>query len=160
MKQLILVRHAKSSWDLPVTDHERPLIEKGILAIQKVANHSKKILPNKFSIWSSTAKRTKNTAEIFCKTLNFEIEIIEFKSSLYTFSEVELTKIIQLCPNNIDNLIVFGHNNAITNFVNKFGNKLIYNVPTAGLVMFTFEETNWKNIQKGKIGHTLFPKEL
>ena len=30
MKSLILVRHAKSSWDFGVTDKQRPLEEKGI----------------------------------------------------------------------------------------------------------------------------------
>lgn len=160
MKNLILIRHAKSSWNLPVLDYDRPLIEKGILAIEKVAKQSRKILPEKFSVWSSTANRAKTTAELYCKANNIDLNSIEFKLELYTFSEIELEKAIKNCTNTIENLIVFGHNEAITNFVNKFGNKLIQNVPTAGFVFITFEEKNWKMITNGKILHTFFPKEI
>ncbi|WP_310557602.1 histidine phosphatase family protein [Flavobacterium sp.] len=160
MKSLILIRHAKSSWDLPVSDKDRELIDIGIESIKIVAKKAESILPSPYTIWSSSAKRASQTAHLFCKTLSIDDNVINFKDELYTFDEYDLAQIIKKCPDEIENLIVFGHNGALTDFVNKFGDKLIYNVPTAGLVFVKFEENTWSNIQKGKTIHTIFPKEI
>ena len=160
MKSLILVRHSKSSWDLPVLDIQRTLTEAGILNIQKVAIIAKEILPNKCIIWSSNAVRASQTALLFCKETLLDKNAIEFKDNLYTFDENQLEKEIKKCPNEVENLILFGHNEAITNFVNKFGDKYITNVPTAGFVYLQFEQNSWKDINKGKTIRTIFPKEI
>jgi len=59
-----------------------------------------------------------------------------------------------------DNLILFGHNEAITNFVNKFGDLYIENVPTSGVVALQFDSEDWGNISKGKTITTLFPSQF
>jgi phosphohistidine phosphatase len=56
--------------------------------------------------------------------------------------------------------MIFGHNSAITDFVNKFGDFFIENVPTSGLVVIEFETDFWKNITKGKIKKVILPKEI
>ena len=75
-----------------------------------------------------------------------------------------INKKIQLDIKNInnqhDNLILFCHNNAITDFVNKFGDTYIENVPTAGVVFLEFEQDDWNDIQNGKVVKTIFPKHL
>lgn len=160
MKTIILIRHAKSSWDVPVSDKDRELIPSGIESIKNVANMAKPILPEIFTIWSSTAKRAMQTANLFCETTSIAKENIIFKDNLYTFNANELLEIITKCDNKIDDLIIFGHNSAITDFVNHFGDKFIDNVPTAGLVFINFDESNWTNIKIGKIIKTIFPKEI
>ena len=160
MKSLILVRHSKSSWDLPVLDVQRALTKVGILNIKKVAVMAKENLPKKCTIWSSKAVRASQTALLFCKQTLLDINKIEFKDNLYTFDENQLEKEIKKCPNEVENLILFGHNEAITNFVNKFGDKYITNVPTAGFVQLQFEQNSWKDINKGKTIRTIFPKEI
>ncbi len=57
--------------------------------------------------------------------------------------------IIKGCSNSIDYLMVFGHNYAITDFVNKYGSIFIDNVPTAGVVSINFDIDNWSEIFKG-----------
>lgn len=160
MKSLILVRHAKSSWDFGVTDKQRPLEEKGILSIKKVAKEVDGILPENLLFWCSTAVRASETSKIFCETLNINVSNINFIDKLYTFDESQLESEIKKCDDSIENLILFGHNEAITNFVNKFGNKYIDNVPTAGFVYLQFEQSSWKNINGGKTLKTIFPKEI
>lgn len=160
MKSLILVRHAKSSWEMPVMDKQRSLTENGIISIQKVAQMALEFLPKKFVIWSSTAVRASQTALLFCETASIDQNKIAFKDSLYTFDDEQLEKEIKKCHNDVENLILFGHNEAITNFVNKFGNKFIMNVPTAGFVSIEFEQNSWENINKGKTVKTIFPKEI
>jgi phosphohistidine phosphatase len=160
MKSIILIRHAKSSWNEPVIDKERILTDKGIESIKKIAIKAKKYLPENFTIISSTANRASQTALLFCNQILIDENKIEFKDNLYTFDENQLEKEIKKCDNNIENLILFGHNEAITNFVNKFGDKYIINVPTAGFVYLQFEQNSWKDINKGKTIQTIFPKEI
>ena len=83
-----------------------------------------------------------------------------FKEELYTFDEKKLERIIKLCPNDYDNLILFGHNEAITNFVNKFGNIFIDNVSTSGFVNIIFDNNSWNEIEKGVTKKVIFPSDL
>jgi phosphohistidine phosphatase len=160
MKNLILIRHAKSSWDLPIQDYERDLTTKGIEKSYKVANFASKIIDNKALIWSSFAKRALKTAKIFVDVWNLSQEKIIIQQDLYTFNLEQLEEIVKSCPNEYNNLIIFGHNGAITDFVNKFGNVFIDNVPTSGLVSITFKADNWNTIKKGITDEIIFPRHL
>lgn len=160
MKNLILIRHAKSSWDAPLVDKDRPLSQRGINDAHLVASEVEEHLPKSYIVWSSTAKRAKNTAYIFAQNLSIPLETIVFKDDLYTFDAKNLEKVIKSCNNQFDNLILFGHNDAITNFVNTFGNHAVDNVPTSGFVSLSFQEDDWKDIRKGTIEKVLFPSEL
>lgn len=160
MKNLILIRHAKSSWEAPLKDIDRPLDQKGITDAHLVATNCLKFIPSHTVIWSSSAKRTQETAIIFAKTILYPIENIVFKEELYTFDENQLEKVIKSFTNSFENVILFGHNQAITNFVNKFGDIFISNVPTAGFVWLEFDTDGWEKIKIGKIKKTIFPKNL
>jgi phosphohistidine phosphatase len=160
MKQLFLIRHAKSSWTAPLNDFDRPLTNRGIQDAHVISSGIKNIIPKSFLVWSSAAKRAAETATIFAQNLSFPIDSIEFKNELYTFDHRKLEEIIKSCPNHCNHLIVFGHNEAITNFVNKFGNTFIDNVPTAGFVQLSFGTVNWSDISKGKTNNIVFPKDL
>src|SRR6185503_6845812 len=66
MKTLLLIRHAKSSWnDSSLTDFERPLNERGKHDAPAMAKkiHDRKVEIDLFV--SSPAKRAKKTAEFF-----------------------------------------------------------------------------------------------
>ncbi len=160
MKELLLIRHAKSSWGAPFHDIDRPLTSKGIQDAHLVSTQISNQIPKSFMVWSSIAKRASETAIIFAQNISFPIESIIFKEELYTFDERKLEQIIKLCPNDYDNLILFGHNEAITNFVNKFGNIFIDNVSTSGFVNIIFDNNSWKDIQKGVTKKVIFPSDL
>jgi phosphohistidine phosphatase len=160
MKNLILIRHAKSSWEAPLHDKDRPLTTNGMQSAHLVSSHINKDLPKTYTIWSSTAERAKETAIIFAQNINFPLESIIYKDDLYTFDERKLEKIIKLDSNGNDNIIIFGHNEAITNFVNKFGDVSIDNVPTAGFVHIEFDNDSWESITSGKTKKTVFPRDL
>lgn len=160
MKQLILVRHAKSSWEAPLRDIDRPLTNKGIQDAHLVSSYISNQIPKSFLIWSSSAKRASETAIIFAQNFSFPVESIIFKEELYTFDERKLEEIIKSCPNDYDNLILFGHNEAVTNFVNKFGNIFIDNVSTSGFVNIIFDTNSWRDIEKGVTKKVIFPSDL
>ncbi|MBW4362249.1 SixA phosphatase family protein [Flavobacterium taihuense] len=160
MKNLILIRHAKSSWEAPLHDKDRPLTSQGMQSAHLVSSHITKALPKTFSVWSSTAERAVETAMIFAQNINFPLESIIYKDELYTFDERKLEKVIKSYSNGYDSIIIFGHNEAITNFVNKFGDVYIDNVPTAGFVHIEFNNDSWDTISKGKTKKILFPRDL
>lgn len=160
MKNLILIRHAKSSWEAPLKDFDRPLMKKGILDAHEVSSNISKFLPKTYIMWSSTAARASETALIFAQNISYPIESIVYKDDLYTFDDKQLEKIIKSCDNSFESVILFGHNEAITNFVNKFGDVFIENVPTSGFVSLQFNVDSWNTINKGKTHKTIFPKDL
>lgn len=160
MKNLILIRHAKSSWDAPLIDKDRPLSRRGINDAHLVSTNVEEFLPDSYIVWSSTAQRAKNTAYIFAETLSIPQESIVFKDSLYTFDAKKLEAEIKTCDNQFDNLIVFGHNDAITTFVNTFGSQNVENVPTSGFVYLSFNVDSWQDIREGKTEKLLFPRDF
>ena len=160
MKNLILIRHSKSSWDVPIQDIDRSISRRGIRDAHLIASKTLKILPSSYIVWSSKAKRTQETAFIFSQYLSIPLETIHFSDDLYTFDSKNLEKSIKKCKNSFDSLILFGHNEAITKFVNKFGDLYIDNVPTSGVVAMQFETNDWKDLYKGKTIATLFPSQF
>lgn len=160
MKNLILIRHAKSSWDSPVNDIDRSLEKRGIDDAHLVSSNIQDFLPKAFTMYSSNAKRAAATAIIFAQNIHFPIENIFFDNELYTFDLKQLEKIIKSFEKSADNIILFGHNAAITDFVNKFGDVLIDNVPTSGLVSMSFDTDCWTKISKGKTNKIVNPKDL
>ena len=160
MKNLILVRHAKSSWEAPLKDIDRPLEQRGIKDAHLVATNCVDYVPPIFVMWSSTAKRASETALMFAQNILYPVESIVFKEELYTFDVNQLEKVVKSCSNFFENVILFGHNEAITNFVNKFGDIFIENVPTSGFVSLEFATDNWEKIAKGKTQKIIFPKKI
>lgn len=160
MKKIILIRHGKSSWDEPVTDHERHLTTKGVENSIKIALESIHFIDRNSLIWSSPAKRAFQTANIIVDNWKLPLSSVILKKDLYTFNGSDLERIVKSCTNDYDSLILFGHNNAITDFVNKFGDIFIDNVPTSGLVSIIFETNTWISLNKGKTNKILVPRDL
>lgn len=160
MKKIILVRHAKSSWEFNLEDYERPLSERGFNDASLV---SKELCNYKFQLdllISSGALRAKTTADIFISNLEIDKNICNVNHSLYDFSGQDLLQTIKSTNILVNNLMLFGHNHAITAFVNTYGNIFIENVPTCGVVILEFDIINWNEIKKGNTLKTIFPRDL
>jgi len=159
MKKLILVRHAKSSWEFNTEDHKRPLKSRGYRDAHLVFNELKgKIFPD--LIMSSDATRAKTTAELYATISNTNKDDIILNNMLYDFSGSNLVQVVKNCNNSVNVLMIFGHNNAITNFVNTYGDIIIDNVPTCGATIIEFYIDYWAHLNKGKTIKTLFPRDL
>lgn len=160
MKNLILIRHGKSGWDNPVSDKHRDLLPKGIDNSILVARSTREKVLDNAAFWSSAATRAHKTALIFLNEWNINPEKLVVKEALYTFDFKNLQQQITQCTDEYDTLIIFGHNNAITDFVNQFGSEYIENVATSGFVNLEFETNTWKNIKHGTTKHVVFAKHL
>lgn len=160
MKTLIVIRHAKSSWEFDVIDHERPLKKRGINDARLIATKLKSYNINPDKVLVSDATRTKLTAQIILPLLNIPDNKVVFEHKLYDFSGKDLVNVIKSCDDAVNTLMVFGHNHAITAFVNTYGDVFIDNVPTCGVVILKFNDDKWSKITLGKTAHTIFPRDL
>ena len=161
MKSLLLIRHGKSAWNNNLIDFERPISEEGINKSIKMAHKTCQLFDKESLIWVSASTRTTQTAKIFFSIWNVTIDTqVLYKNELYAFDCNTLEKLIKTCPNEFDKLILFGHNSAITDFVNKFGDIFIDNIPTSGFVSINFDTYDWQNIRKGRTEKIIFPRDI
>lgn len=147
--QLSLIRHAKSSWNLPLEDKLRPLNEVGIQRAIVMREHVQTIINDADYVFSSPAVRAHSTANLMLKGLPIMQNSFEIIPELYTFDVRQLETFVKKLPSSLSHVFLFGHNSAITDFVNKFGDRYIENVPTSGWVTIEFDCENWSQIQKG-----------
>lgn len=160
MKQLILIRHGKSSWDYQVSDKDRPLKEKGIADAQLVAGKFKELDVKIDFAYSSPANRAFHTGMIFLRTLPVALKNFRVEESLYDFSGDHVQNFVKTLNNAWNTVLIFGHNHALTTLANRWGNRYIENVPTAGLVHIVFDVQEWSNSTKGITKNSIFPKHL
>lgn len=160
MKTLIIVRHAKSSWEYPVDDKDRPLKLRGITDAHLVANDIKGKIQTPDVIFSSIANRALHTCAIFTRSLEYPFDKVIIKESMYDFGGSGLLATVKSCDDAVDTLMVFGHNHAITAVVNTYGSQYFDNVPTSGVVAIQFDTNSWDDISEGTTILKVFPKDL
>ncbi|MBU2994867.1 histidine phosphatase family protein [Cellulophaga baltica] len=160
MKTLILMRHGKSSWDLPVSDIDRALNERGVNDAHLVASEFIKTNLTIDALYSSPANRALHTSMIMLRSLDFPFSKFQIIKDLYDFSGESVMSFVKELNNDLNTVMIFGHNHAFTEIATTWGNYYIGNVPTAGLVKMNFDIDNWSEISKGKIETTIFPKQL
>lgn len=160
MKRLIFVRHGKSSWDSPVEDKERKLKERAYKDADHVISAFKAHLDFSLEVFSSPATRALTTAKLFKNQLDIEDQHFHVIPQLYTFDSDEVLQFIRNIDDGVNNVMLFGHNPAYTELVNRLGSLQTDNLPTTGLVSIIFEIESWKQIQKGETHLYLFPKNL
>lgn len=148
MKRLIILRHAKSSWDnADVSDYDRKLNKRGEKSADLMGEFLAAKQGNVDLILSSSAVRAFSTARIVAQMLNYNIEEIETTKKLYLAWVNDILKTIYSISDNTDSCILVGHNPGLTDLVNHFGVSLD-NLPTASVVCFEFEAQSWEDISR------------
>ncbi|MDX8392205.1 MAG: histidine phosphatase family protein [Mariprofundaceae bacterium] len=144
MKQLLLIRHAKSDWnDFNLTDFDRPLNERGQRDAPRMGARLKKtgIKPDIFL--SSPALRARSTAEFIAMSLTFPTAQIEWVNELYLASATGMMAIIRHTPDTFNTLALVAHNPGISDLAASLANINIGNIPTCGTVHLRCDSDNW-----------------
>jgi phosphohistidine phosphatase len=142
MKSILLIRHAKSSWDDPsISDFDRPLNDRGKKNAPEMAVrlHDRGIRLD--MLVSSPAKRAKQTAKAFQKIL--DVERLEFVDELYLAAPATFAKVIRELPGEVNSVAIFSHNPGITDFANSLSTTRIDNMPTASVFAINAAITDW-----------------
>ncbi|MGO9881684.1 MAG: SixA phosphatase family protein [Solirubrobacteraceae bacterium] len=108
-KHLLLLRHAKSSWDDPtLDDHERPLAPRGRKAARLIAAHLRDNHVQVSLVLCSSAQRARDTLELVQPPGQVLIE-----RGLYDASAQQLLERLRKVPDEHDAVMLVGHNPAI-----------------------------------------------
>lgn len=149
MKTLIIVRHAKSSWNsISQDDKERPLNDRGKRDAPEMAKRLKErnIKVDKFI--SSPAKRAKKTAKFFAEAYGVDKKDIVLTDELYDAAPVNFYHVVEGLKDVWDTVAIFSHNPGITSFVNSLTNVQIDNMPTCGVFAVNISGDKWADFKK------------
>ena len=151
MKELVILRHAKSNIEYLVDDIDRPLSTSGIERIKKISKKKRSFFKNTDIILSSPANRALHTAQLMMRELNYNYDKLIVDKILYTFYANDLIDYVHRLDNLWNKVVLVGHNPAFTDLVNHFTRKKIIHLRTAGLAKITFESNDWESLLKGEI---------
>ncbi len=144
MKELYLIRHAKSSWaDAQLKDIERPLNARGKHDAALMGRVLKERNERADIILCSPAKRSRKTAKKVAKQIAYDPKKIVVEPKIYESSAQTLLKLIRAQNDIYNTLFLVGHNPEL----NMFAYELVgfeQNIPTTGIVKIRFGCDTWK----------------
>jgi phosphohistidine phosphatase len=148
MKQLLLIRHAKSSWnDASINDMDRPLNDRGKKDASKMAE---RLLDKKIKIdgfYSSPAKRALATCKLFVKTYGKKEKNIIEVTELYEPRVENFFNVVKKADNDFDTITMFSHNPGITAFANQLTNVQVDDMPTCSIFAIKADIKKWNEFE-------------
>ncbi len=154
MKILLILRHAKSSWDHPgLRDHDRPLNPRGRRDAPRMGRFlvERDLVPER--IVSSTAVRARSTAELAAEEFDREVEI-EPTSDLYLASPDNYLDVVEAMGGAEARLMVVGHNPGITALVWHLTGDGEH-MPTAALAAVELDIDDWTELGSARRGRLI-----
>ncbi len=120
MKELVILRHAKSNRTYMVNDINRPLSQSGIERIQIKSYQKRDFFIDAEVIISSPAIRALHTAVIVIRELGISMEKLIIDEQLYTFSGSSIIDYVYSLDERWSKVVLVGHNPAFTEVINHF----------------------------------------
>ena len=161
MKSIIIFRHGKSDWDAAYDrDHDRPLSKRGFKATIKMGKYLDKINQVPDLVISSSATRTKNTAELAIKHGNWNSKY-SIEPKIYGASSDTLLELIHLLDNRITSICFVGHEPTCSSFIS-LCTYHSQRFKTASMAKLNFRSDTWNKIEfgTGALDWIKSPKEL
>ena len=162
VKRILLLRHAKSSWDDPaLSDHDRPLAPRGLRATAAIAGYLRSGELKVDLVLCSSARRARETLERLGDALGDADTSLE--DGLYAANDDELLDRLRRVPAEVDAVAVIGHNPGLHDLavaLTRAGRKL-ERYPTGALAVLEFEGS-WTDLDSGHARLVSFvkPKDL
>lgn len=149
MKTLILLRHAKSDWNVEYgRDHERPLNRRGHRSAVVVGRFLAAIGEVPEKILTSTAVRARTTVEEAKAAGGWGCEI-EASSELYEATVVGVLEKIRGCDNRFRSLLVAGHEPTWSTLGGELIGRASIRMVTAAMARIDFDVSRWQELEKG-----------
>jgi phosphohistidine phosphatase len=171
MLKLILVRHAKSSWDDPdLMDFDRPLAPRGQAAAPVMGQYMAARGHHPDRVLCSTARRTRETFALMLPSFSEPFEAI-FTRDLYETPASAYLDLIRRQGGVARTLMIIGHNPALEELgpalvgVNNVDHGRMHasaKYPTGAVAVMQFEAATWADIQPGSARGVSFtrPRDL
>jgi phosphohistidine phosphatase len=162
MKRILLLRHAKSSWDDPsLSDRDRPLAPRGRRAAGAIAEYLRSADLKVELVLCSSALRARETLQRLGDAFG-DAEIRE-EDDLYGAGDDQLLDRLRGLPHEIEGVALIGHNPGLHDLavaLTRAGRRL-ERYPTGALAVLEFEGP-WSDLDSGraKLDRFVKPKDL
>lgn len=162
MKTLLILRHAKSSWNHPeLSDYDRPLNGRGKRDAPRMGKHLRQegLIPDR--ILTSSAKRARKTASKVAKTCGYTDKVKKLDAFYDTVPGVYF-ETLQALSNKYQCVMVVGHNPTMEQLVSHLTGR-IKRMPTAALAHIEIPIEHWEELNlytKGVLVNLWTPKTL
>jgi phosphohistidine phosphatase len=148
-KRLLVMRHAKT--ESPYTlkrDFDRMLTKTGESDAQKMGDWLKNQQLSIDQIISSSAERTRQTAQIVAAAIGIESTAIEFKDELYHATPDVFFDVIRAVSNTVNTLLIVSHNDGITHFANSLTDARIDYMQPGSVFIVQANCQNWSAFEQ------------
>lgn len=146
MKKIFIVRHAKSSRDPEyLIDFDRPIIQKGMERATRISKKLKDTGEIPWVILSSSARRAKETANIFSENLG-GVKIV-LRDELYSNPNAIFEIMSGMEYHDCDSIMIVGHNPDMEDFIYEITG-LNVEMTTSSVCLIESETGDWKNMNK------------
>lgn len=147
VKTLVLMRHAKSSWDSPgLVDHDRPLNDVGKQDAPRMGRRLADRGVEPGVIITSTAERARSTAALVAGELGTPARRVIADERLYAASVDTMLRVIRSLDDRLAVAMLVGHNPEMTELATRFS-KTAEAMPTAAIAVFTFDAASWADLR-------------
>jgi phosphohistidine phosphatase len=166
MNRLLLLRHAKSSWDDPsLADHERPLARRGHRAAESMAEHLRSSVPHPDLVLCSSALRTRETLDRMSKAFGDAEVMVD--DDLYGATEELLLERLRGVADRFETVAIIGHNPGVHDLAIALAgsgadlDRMRAKFPTGALAALAFDGP-WRELAPGDARLEAFvtPKDL
>lgn len=155
-RRLYIIRHGKSSWDHEgLEDQARPLADRGTRDAYTMAQRLKErgLVPG--LLFSSPATRALQTAMIMSRVWELRPEVLQIHDCLYEAYGEDIDIVVARAGAEVTDLAIFGHNPTFTLYANRFLQEPLDNLPTAGVVVLTFDTPDWSHLTEAGVVESL-----
>ena len=171
MRTLLVLRHAKSSWDdARLDDFQRPLAPRGIKAARRMGRHMRDsgLVPER--ALASPAVRTRETIDIVRAELGLGEMPVDFDAALYLAEPAVLIARLQRVPAGVRRLLLVGHNPGLQELAllligekrSPESDEIAAKFPTAALAAIRLDIADWSDVAPGcgRLTHYMTPRKL
>ena len=154
MKTLLVLRHAKSSWNDPsLDDHERALNARGRRDAPRMGELVREygLIPD--LVISSDAVRAQLTAEAVAEAARYAGEIL-LDQRLYLASPADILSLLQTVQENAKTIMIVGHNPGLEELVEHLTGER-QDLPTATLAQIALPIDHWRDLELSTQGTLL-----
>jgi phosphohistidine phosphatase len=168
VKRLTILRHAKSSWDDPVADFDRPLNARGRKAAVTVGEELKRRGVQFDCVIASPAKRVRETLDQLAKGYGGPLDL-HFDERIYLASADNLLDLVRGIPDDVRSALIVGHNPGLhrlalllTRDDGALRQRIADNLPTAAVAGVELGAMRWSEVEpgSGEIVELILPRDL
>jgi phosphohistidine phosphatase len=149
MPELLLIRHAKSSWAHPAkSDIERPLSDRGRHDAPRMslALRERRLVPD--GILCSPALRTRQTVELLLEEWPEPKPVLHFDEQLYLADPQDILKVMSRLDEHWKRAAIIGHNPGLHVLAEQLSRREIEKFPTLAVAILRSAAISWEEALK------------